>query len=268
MLANPNELFAFLNQIDALPKKGLSQNFLIDANIVRKIVKASAIKPGDCVLEIGPGPGALTEALLEAGAHVIAVEKDRRLANALPRLQIDKRLQVIEGDFLEIELNTLLKDLPPVKVVANLPYNITSPILERLCDHYARFSSAFLMVQKEMADRIVAKSRTKEISSFTIFLKTYSDPSIAVKVSRHCFYPEPKVDSCVIRLDFHAPLMNDPKRFTAMVRRAFQQRRKMLRSTLSIQYKEFATLRPEDLSYEQWMQLFNKISETDGSTNL
>jgi 16S rRNA (adenine1518-N6/adenine1519-N6)-dimethyltransferase len=268
MLAHPNELFAFLSQIDALPQKGLSQNFLIDANIVRKIVSVAGIAKGDHVLEIGSGPGALTQALLDAGASVIAIEKDRRLANALPRLQQDGRLNVIEGDFFDLPLKDLLKDRLPCKVVANLPYHIASPILERLCEHSSLFSSAFLMVQKEMAERIVAKSGTKQISSFTIFLKTYSHPSIALKVSRHCFYPEPKVDSCVIRLDFHEPPMPDPKPFLKMVRRAFQQRRKMLRSTLSIQSDDFASLRPEALSFEQWLLLFGRINESGDSTDL
>lgn len=262
MLANPSELFAFLNRIGALPKKGLSQNFLTDANIVRKIVKAAAIVPGERILEIGPGPGALTEELLNAGARITAIEKDRRLANALPRLQTNGRLRVIEGDFLDIPIDALLEDRTPVKVVANLPYNIASPILVRLCEHHNRFSNAFLMVQKEMADRIVAKNKTKAIGSLTIFLKTYSDPSIAVKVSRHCFYPAPNVDSCVVRLDFHAPPMNDAQRFLAMVRRAFCQRRKMLRSSLSVQCADFASLRPEALSYEQWLRLFQVYTQT------
>jgi 16S rRNA (adenine1518-N6/adenine1519-N6)-dimethyltransferase len=258
MLAHPNELFAFLNQIDALPKKSLSQNFLIDANIVRKIVKTAAITPGDCVLEIGPGPGALTEELLNAGAHVIAIEKDQRLASALTRLQVDGRLKIVEDDFLDVSIDTICNDPTPIKVVANLPYHIASPIMERLCKHHSHFSSAFLMVQKEMADRIIAKSKTKQISSFTIFLRTYSDPSIAVKVSRHCFYPEPKVDSSVVRLDFHAPCMDNPQEFLEMMRRAFQQRRKMLRSTLSIEDTEFASLRPEDLSFDDWVRLYKK----------
>ena len=111
------------------------------------------------------------------------------------------------------------------------------------------------MVQKELADRMVAHPGTKEMSSFTIFLQTYCKPSIALKVSRHCFFPAPNVDSCVVRLDFHPPRMKNPELFLAIVRRAFQQRRKMLRSTLSIQNEPFASMRPEALSFDDWMTL-------------
>lgn len=255
-IARPTELLAFLEQIGAAPNKALSQNFLIDANILRKIVNSAAISKEDRVLEIGPGPGALTQELLRSEAQVIAIEKDRKLASALHRLQVDGRLQIHESDFLKFPIEERLQSAAPLKVVANLPYNITTPIIERLCDHASLFSSAWIMVQKELADRMVARAGTKEMSSFTIFLHTYCKPSIALKVSRHCFFPAPKVDSCVVRLDFHAPLMENPKQFLAIVRRAFQQRRKMLRSTLFIQEEPFAVMRPEALSFDDWMKVY------------
>jgi 16S rRNA (adenine1518-N6/adenine1519-N6)-dimethyltransferase len=260
-LAHLSELFAFLHQIDAAPRKSLSQNFLIDDNILRKIVKSAAITKEDRVLEIGPGPGALTQHLLQSEATVIAIEKDRKFARALPRLQVDNRLQIHESDFLNFPITEHLQALAPMKVVANLPYHIATPVIERLCDHSSFFSSAWIMVQKELADRMVAQPGTKAMSSFTIFLQTYCKPRIALKVSRHCFFPAPKVDSCVIQLDFHPPALKDPKPFLALVRRAFQQRRKMLRSTLSIRQEPFASKRPEALSYEDWLI----INETCGS---
>ncbi len=251
-LSHPSTLFPWLKQIEATPKRGLSQNFLIDANIVRNIVKAARIQSGDRVLEIGPGPGALTQELLKQGAHVIAIEKDARFAHELERLQFENRLQVIHADFLEYPLQELCSS-SPIKVVANLPYHITSPILERLCESASLFSSALVMVQKEVAQRIVAQKGTKDMSSFTIFLKTYCDASIALKVSRNCFYPVPKVDSCVVELAFRKPIFDKPEVFLPFMRRAFQQRRKMLRSTLKIHEEPYASMRPEMLSIEDWV---------------
>lgn len=210
------------------------------------------------VLEIGPGPGALTQELLRSQARVIAIEKDLKFARALHRLQVDNRLQIHESDFLDFPIKEHLQNIAPLKVVANLPYHITTPIIERLCESSFLFSSAWIMVQKELADRIVAHPGTKEMSSFTIFLQTYCKPSIALKVSRRCFFPVPSVDSCVVRLDFHPPRMKNPELFLAIVRRAFQQRRKMLRSTLSIQNEPFASLRPEALSFDDWMTLLDQ----------
>ncbi len=253
-ISSPTALHSFLFKIDAKPLKSLSQNFLIDANIVRKIADSVAAEPGDRILEIGPGPGALTEELLKRGAHVIAIEKDPKFAKALKRFQIDGRLSVFEADILDFDFSTLKG---PLKVAANLPYHITTPILERLCDHYSIFSSAHLMVQKEVADRIVAKPGSKEISSLTIFLQIYAKLSIAVKVSPRCFYPAPNVASSVIKLEFHEPRIKEPQPLIAWIRKAYQQRRKMLRSTLGIE-GEASTLRPENLSLDHWIELFSK----------
>jgi 16S rRNA (adenine1518-N6/adenine1519-N6)-dimethyltransferase len=258
-IAHPTQLFRFLEEIDAAPRKGLSQNFLIDANIVRKIA-ASAVQKGDRVLEIGPGPGALTEEMLRRGADVYAIEKDPRFARALSRLGTD-HLQIFESDFLTFPLEEL-RSHAPMKVIANLPYHIASPILEKLCSAHSLFSSAYVMVQREMAERIVARKGTKEMGSFTVFLKMYAEASIAVKVSRHCFYPAPKVDSSVVKLDFRLPPLADPAPFFTLVRRAFQQRRKMLRSTLSIREEPYASLRPEALSFEDWLLLYQKYGST------
>jgi 16S rRNA (adenine1518-N6/adenine1519-N6)-dimethyltransferase len=265
--AHPKELLAFLEQIGAAPKKSLSQNFLIDANILQKMVRYAGIVQDDHVLEIGPGPGALTQALLQSGARVIAIETDRKFARALPRLQIDGRLQIFESDFLNFSIMEHLSEHAPLKVVANLPYHITTPIIERLCDHSFLFSGAWIMVQKELADRMVAQPGSKAMSSLSIFLQTYCKPSIAFNVSCHCFYPEPQVDSCVIQLDFRTPPMNDPKPFLSLVRRAFQQRRKMLRSTIAIQQEPFARKRPEALSFDEWIEIYRIISEKSDSSD-
>lgn len=259
-----SELIPFLKSIDAHPKKGLSQNFLVDPNIIRKIIQISEIKPGDQVLEIGPGPGALTRELLAAGAKVFAVELDTLLAGELQRFQ-NERLVIYNEDFLQFPLQTLP---PPMKVVANLPYHITTPILERICDHSHLFSSLTIMVQKEMADRMTAKPGCKDFSSLTLFLQFYTDVHSSFKVSSNCFYPRPKVDSAVVRFDTHPTPNVEPKPFFSLVRKAFQQRRKMISTSLKEHpiknalslMGENPEARPEDLSLEKWLELYRKIS--------
>ena len=264
---NVSELIPFLESIGASPKKALSQNFLIDANIVKKIVRMAEIQPGDEVLEIGPGPGALTSVLLDAGATVYAIEKDRLFASSLNRLQTtDGRLKVYSADALEFPLD----QIPAKKVVANLPYHITTPLLERMFTF--GFSSLTLMVQKEFAERLLGKPGTKEISSLTIFTQFYARLKDSFTVSSGCFYPKPKVDSAVIRLDKHPAPLKNPEPFFKLVRRAFQQRRKMLTSSLKEYYpvekiKDALSAipfrsdaRPEMLSLEEWIAFFNEIS--------
>ena len=252
-LANPSELFPFLESIGAAPKKGLSQNFLIDANIIRKIATAADIQESETILEIGPGPGALTQELLRRKARVIAVEKDPQFAQALHRFEGD--LTVHCADILEFSLEQIPS---PYKVVANLPYHITTPILEKLCKTPP--TVAYVMVQKEMADRMTAQSGSRAISSFTIFLQTFATLSIAAKVSRNCFFPSPSVDSAVVRLAFHPPALSDPAPFLIWMRKAFNQRRKMLRSTLGIQIEPYAQMRPEALSLQDWLALWAKVN--------
>ncbi len=266
---NLSELIPFLKEIGAAPKKSLSQNFLIDANIVKKIVRFADIQPGDAVLEIGSGPGALTAALLEAKASVFAIEKDAAFAAALSRLQTpDHRLTVFCADALEFPLG----QIPATKVVANLPYHITTPILEKLFAH--SFSSATLMVQKEFATRLLAKSGSKEFSSLSLFAQFHAILKGSFPVSSHCFFPKPSVDSSVVRLDFCPSPISNPAPFFHLVRRAFQERRKMLSTSLQEFYssqkiKETLALiglrtdaRPEALSLDQWLSFFSEIGNS------
>src|SRR5579872_3783190 len=177
-LFKPSELFRFLNEEGLRAKKSLSQNFLIDGNIIRKIIHAAALEKEDIVVEIGAGPGALTQALLETGVRVIAIEKDRAFAETLPRLQTaDNRLQVLCEDFLEFPLEEFLKEFQAqgkrIKVVANLPYHITTPVIARLLPLYPLIYSLTLMVQKEVAARFVASKGSSDYSSFTLFLQFF-----------------------------------------------------------------------------------------------
>lgn len=273
----PSELFSFLESIGTAPKKGLSQNFLIDKNILSKIVDAAQVSPGDVVLEIGPGPGSLTEALLERGAHVYAVEKDALLAKALERFQTPGvHLQIFEEDILNFSLEKLPAD-KKIKVIANLPYHLTTPILARLVPHQELISKIVVMVQDEVARRMCAKPKTKEYSSFTVFLQFFTDLHYAFFVGRKCFYPSPKVDSAVVALSLKTPPnVSSQEAFFSLVRGAFGQRRKMLRASLKrffaqdrlqeafLAAKINETERPEALSLDDFLRLFQALEEQPG----
>ncbi len=273
-ISHLSELQAFLQSEGLTLKKHSSQNFLIDSNIVRKIVRESEVAAGDTVIEIGPGAGALTEGLLEGGAHVIAIEKDPQFADTLIRLQTeDHRLQVIKADILECPIEELLSTLKTkVKVVANLPYHITTPILEKFVPLHDKISTMTLMVQKEVGDRFVAKKNTKSYSSFTIFLEYYCDMQYLFTVEPSCFHPKPSVQSCVVQFCLKSPTVPvNESEFFPFVRAAFQQRRKMLRSSLrklftpaevvsALQALSFEeTARPEQLSLGDFINLYKKI---------
>jgi len=275
-LYKPTELLEFLRSIGTNPKKGLSQNFLIDGNIIRKIVSSANVQSGDIVLEIGPGPGSLTEALLDTGATVIAVEKDVVLAAELERLKSPTRkLTVHCADILEFPLDQLPKG-KKIKVIANLPYHITTPILAKLVTENETFETLTLMVQDEVARRFAATPGTGEYSSFTVFLNFYSKPYYSFGVSRNCFYPVPNVNSAIVTLHLQTPReVSDVDGFFVMSRTAFGHRRKMLRASLKDLYtseRVTAALnklginplaRPEDLSIEELILLFETLQLTN-----
>lgn len=230
-LYKPSELHQFLNEMGIKPKKGLSQNFLIDGNILHKMVGATHLNEGDTVLEIGPGPGVLTEALLEKGASVIAIEKDEKLAHYLERLQNGK-LKILIDDFRNIRLSRLLSG-KKVKVIANIPYSLTGVILQELLPKREEIESIHLMVQKEVAERCTAEVNSKDYSSFTLFTQYHSKASYLFTVPKNCFYPRPKVDSAVLELKLIPPPVDTPyERLFELIRSAFQMRRKMLRASL------------------------------------
>lgn len=276
-LYKPSELNHFLASIGVKPNKKLSQNFLIDGNVLRKIVREAQIQPGDWVLEIGPGPGALTEILLENGANVVAIETDRTLALSLSRLNIDNRLQIVTKDALKIPMEEIFSLLPskPIKLLSNLPYHITTPLLTRFVCHSREISMIFVMVQEEMGKRMSAKAGTKDYGSITVFLEFFAKVTYLFQVSRHCFYPSPKVDSAVIKLVPHPlPEGVNIETFFQMTRHAFQQRRKSIPKSLKDNFQKdklIAALeslnlspltRPEELSCEQWISFYHLLLET------
>jgi len=274
----PSELREFLDSLGIRPRKGLSQNFLIDGNIIRKIVDTAKVTKDDVVLEIGSGPGSLTEELLNTGATVVAVEKDKVLAEALKRLQTpDNRLHVFCDDILEFPiaetLKTFLKSGQKAKVIANLPYNVTTPILVFLVPMHETFSKLVLMVQDEVARRFTAVPGTSDYSSFTVFLSFYSNPHYCFQVSNHCFFPEPSIQSAIVSLDLkEPPKVSNEEKFFEMTRKSFHQRRKMLRASLKDLYAPALVTdsltalglnplaRPEDLTLADFIRLFEKLT--------
>jgi 16S rRNA (adenine1518-N6/adenine1519-N6)-dimethyltransferase len=281
-ISNPKELKRFLDEHGLAAKKSASQNFLIDGNIVRKIVSEAHLSSEDVVVEIGPGPGALTEELLETGCSVIAIEKDQELGSLLNRFATsEKRLSVYVEDFLRFDLRDLLKKkLAPgkkAKVVANLPYHITTPILEKLLPLHDCISDLVLMVQKEVAVRFVAPVGTKDYSSFTVFLQFFSKVSYCFTIEPGCFSPKPTVQSAVVHLTLTPPPgVKSLEGFFQMTRTAFGKRRKMMRSSLKDLFPPKTIeaslekmnlnpqIRPEELSLAQFIELYGILSNDSG----
>lgn len=215
-------------------KKRWGQNFLIDPNIAKKILDCAALQPGETVLEIGPGKGFLTKGLLARGAQVTAIEIDRELVQLIQSEigTFEGRLTLIQDDALRYDYQLISA---PYKVVANLPYYISTPLLFRLLEEKTRVTHMVLMLQKEVAERITATVGTKSYGALSIILQFFADVSIAFMVSGHCFHPKPKVSSAVISIK---PLqkprigVRDEALFLKIVKGAFLYRRKQLPNAL------------------------------------
>lgn len=252
----PTELHSFLSTQNIRAKKSLSQNFLIDTNVILKLIEG--VTSSDTVIEIGPGPGAITEKLLATGCRVVAVEKDDKLAAALSRF--DGNLQVIPDDILTVDLSPY----SGAKVVANIPFHLTAPILARLLPMHETFSSLTLIMQKDVADRIVAKPGSKTFGSLSVFVQHYAKAEILYPISASCFFPKPKITAAAIRFTLKKPSTTC---HFPLVRKAFGQRRKMLRSSLKGWLSEeainralaseglSASARPEALSLSAFVEL-------------
>lgn len=218
--------------------KSLGQNFLIDGNIVRKIVSESNITKDDYVLEIGPGMGTLTEELGLRAKKVVAVELDDSLLPILDQtLAAYDNIEIVHGDILKIDLPKLIEEKlngGPVKVVANLPYYVTTPIIAKLIEEGLNLESVTVMVQKEVADRMASKPGSKVYGSLSVFVNFYSDPKVIVKVPKTVFMPQPKIDSSVIKLTLKKELPDiDREKFFKVVKAAFSKRRKTIINCLS-----------------------------------
>jgi 16S rRNA (adenine1518-N6/adenine1519-N6)-dimethyltransferase len=228
------------------PKKSLGQNFLVDPLWVSRIVEAFGVRAGECVVEIGPGKGVLTAALLERGCHVIAVEIDARMVGHLrERFEGEPRLTIVHEDFLRLDLGRAAAGRP-VRVIGNLPYHVTSSILMRVLDEVrrghedpqgaARIVDFAVMIQREVAQRILSAAGSREYGILSVFVDLFFDGEPLADVPPAAFFPRPKVQSRVIRLrPLPAPRhgIGDWAIFRRVVRGAFNQRRKMLRRSLA-----------------------------------
>jgi 16S rRNA (adenine1518-N6/adenine1519-N6)-dimethyltransferase len=242
-------------------RRSFGQHFLLDLNITRKIVRLAEIAEGETVVEVGPGPGGLTRALLEAGAHVVAVEKDARFVPLLAELAAHApgRLEVLNED-------ALTASLPPgAPIVANLPYNVATPLLVGWLTGTSRPSSMTLMFQKEVADRIAAAPGSKDYGRLSVLAQALCEAKVVMELPARAFTPPPKVASSVVRLTPRSKQPDDEvvERLQRITAAAFGQRRKMLRSSLRPFGGEAfcgrigldPTLRAEDVSVADYLRL-------------
>jgi 16S rRNA (adenine1518-N6/adenine1519-N6)-dimethyltransferase len=263
------------------PSKRLSQNFLKDKNIARKISQALSNTENSLVVEIGAGNGILTQFLVQSANKVIAVELDPLLAEDLPvKLNLPKNLQVIQQDFLKIDLKQILALFPHQQVyfIGNIPYHITTPIIFKILEVYHMIHSIVIMVQKEVGERIVSPPGNKSYGILSVFCQTYTHVEYLFTVPAHLFSPSPKVDSAVVRMICKHPSelnISDLELFRKIVRSTFSQRRKMLRNTLSLIFSETKlnrvnfdlTRRPDSLSVSEFRTLTNNIYQIFMSRN-
>jgi 16S rRNA (adenine1518-N6/adenine1519-N6)-dimethyltransferase len=260
------------------PRKSLGQNFLADDNIARKIVRTAEINSTDVVLEIGAGKGALTRYLVEQAKMVVAVEIDERAARFLvKRFEkecVAKRLHVVQEDILKVDfLKISRKVRSRLRVIGNIPYYITTPILFKVIEQQEVVRDFTMLMQREVGQRIVAKPGTKDYGILSVFGQYYGAPKLLFKVSPKAFSPEPKVFSVLLRLDFEqrpAYRLHNEEIFVAVVRGTFGKRRKTLRNGLRhlklegldlSKLRLNLNLRPEQLSVQEFVELSNEISQ-------
>jgi len=259
-------------------RKRFGQNFLHDTRVIDKIVNAVAPKAGDLLVEIGPGLGALTGPLVRRAEHLTVIELDRDLAAGLPRrLGMPTNLTLIEADALRFDFGSLLTDEHArMRIVGNLPYNISTPILFELLRYGAKVQDMHFMLQKEVVDRITAPAGSKEYGRLSVMVQYYCKPTFLFEVPAGAFNPPPKVTSAVFRLE---PYVSKPvvaqseKALAALVSHVFTQRRKTLRNSLKGQIDEagFARVgidpmaRPETLSMAQFVALSDEVVAMQGT---
>lgn len=259
-------------------RKQLGQNFLVDKNIRQKIVKAAELYKDDVIIEIGAGTGQLTGLIAQEVNKVYAFEIDRKLCDILKKnIASYPNVEIINADFLKVALG-FNKSRGSFKVIGNIPYYITTPIIERLLAERQKINPIFLTVQKEFALRIVASPGTKEFGAFSCFVQYYAIPKILFTISKTCFRPVPKVDSCFLRLEIRkrpSVVVKDEKAFFTVIHKAFNQRRKILRNSLQGLISEEAldkffklsgidkNIRPECLSLGDFALLCNCLYNAD-----
>ena len=266
-----------LNKYKLRANKSLGQNFLINEQIIDDIVNVSNVTADDVIIEIGPGLGSLTAKLADNAKKVIAIELDENMINILgERISLYKNVEIIHADVLKVDLNKLIDGEENVKVVANLPYYITTPIVMKLLEEKLKINSITVMVQKEVGERFCATPGGKEYGAITVSINYYTSPKIVLDVPKENFNPVPEVDSCVVKLDLkneHIEL-KDEKLFFRLIKTTFSQRRKNIGNSLTgvgISKQEVkkmleelnldVNLRAENLSIDQYAKIANYIAK-------
>ena len=282
-LGIPQNTIAILQKYNFNFQKKFGQNFLIDTRVLERIIDSAEITKDDCVLEIGPGIGTMTQYLAEAAREVVAVEIDK---NLIPILKNDTladydNVTIINNDILKVDINKIVQEKnngQPIKVVANLPYYITTPIIMGLFESHVPLQSITIMVQKEVADRMQVGPGTKDYGALSLAVQYYAKPEIVANVPPNCFIPRPNVGSAVIRLTRHEvpPVqVKDETYMFALIRASFNQRRKTLLNgltnagNLGVTKEQIvkalekmglpATIRGEALTLEQFGELSNLL---------
>ena len=284
-VGRPKNTIEIIQKYAVVFQKKFGQNFLIDTNILEHIIDSAEITKDDCVIEIGPGIGTMTQYLAEQAREVIAVEIDKALIPILnDTLKEYSNVTIINEDILKVDINKLVNERnngKPIKVVANLPYYITTPIIMGLFESNVPLDSITIMVQKEVADRMQVGPGTKDYGALSLAVQYYSQPNIVLTVPPSCFMPQPKVGSAVIQLKKYAqpPIyVKNEKFFFKIIRASFNQRRKTLvnglqnASFLQLKKEDICkaleemqlslTIRGEALNIEQFAQLSNLLLES------
>lgn len=281
-LGIPQNTVRVLQKYNFHIQKKFGQNFLIDTGVLERIIDAAEITKEDCVMEIGPGIGTMTQYLAERAGEVVAVEIDKNLIPILEEtLASYDNVTIINADILKVDINKIVEEKNqgrPIKVVANLPYYITTPIIMGLLETHVPLQSITVMVQKEVADRMQVGPGTKDYGALSLAVQYYAKPEIVANVPPNCFIPRPNVGSAVIRLSrYEVPPVHveNEARFFALIRAAFNQRRKTLVNALSnspelgvtkeraseaLQHMDLSlTVRGEALTLEQFAQLAREL---------
>ena len=258
------------------PKKSLGQNFLKDKAVARRIVDCLSPAESDTVVEVGPGTGALTEYLIESGARVYGVDIDSRMVNFLAqKYHKADNFETIHSDILDFDFSAYYSGTR-LKVIGNLPYHLSSPILEKLCDNHEYVGQAVLTIQKEVAQRLVAEVDSSDYSSITIYVSNFCQAELLFDLGRLQFHPPPRVTSTVIRLNFfNQPIIANEKygRIKNLVQTAFSQRRKMMINSLikntELSREQAGDLlaeigidpkaRPQNISLQQYIKLAERL---------